>query len=115
LLVCYIYCICFALQVVYQPGSELAQSHIPGFATATPNPPPPIPMPPSHHQHRSLSPAVSVGTLQQTYSNQPAAQQVANYASQAQQPPQASVVPNPYTTHQQPQVHVIEHNYWLFG
>lgn len=63
-------------------------------------------MPPSHHQHRSVSPAA----MQQTYCNQPAAQQVATYASQAQQQPQASVVPNPYSTQQQSQVHVIEHS-----
>lgn len=93
-------------QVVYQSGSEVTQSHIPGFATATPNPPPPIPMPPSHHQHGSVSPAVSVATMQQTYSSQPAAQQVATYASQAQQQPPASVVPNPYSTQQQPQEQV---------
>jgi len=95
-----------AQQVVYQPGGELTQSHIPGFATATPNPPPPIPMPPSHHQHRSVSPAVSVGTMQQTFSNQPAAQQVTSYASQAQQQPPTTVVPNPYSTQQQPQEQV---------
>jgi hypothetical protein len=40
--------------------------------------------------------------MQQTYS-QPAPQQVSSYASQAQQQ-QASVVPNPYSTHKQPQV-----------
>jgi len=102
-------CVYCALQVVYQSGSEITQSHIPGFATATPNPPPPIPMPPSHHQHRSVSPAVSVATMQQTFSNQPAAQQVASYASQAQQQPPASVVPNPYSAQQQPQVFAIEH------
>jgi hypothetical protein len=44
--------------------------------------------------------------MQQTFSNQPATQQVASYASQAQQPP-ASVVPNPYSA--QSQVFAIEH------
>jgi hypothetical protein len=104
------YHVCFVLQVVYQSGSELTQSHIPGFATATPNPPPPIPTPPSHHQHRSISPAVPVAAMQQAYSNQPATQQVATYASQAQQQPQPTVVPNPYTAQQQTQVycHVLE-------
>jgi hypothetical protein len=68
-------------------------------------------MPPSHHQHRSISPAVSVTAMQQTY-NQPATQQVSTYASQTQQP-QTSAVPNPYSTQKQPQVHVIKHYYWL--
>jgi hypothetical protein len=61
-------------------------------------------MPPSHHQHRSISPAVSVATMQQSY-NQPTSQQVSSYASQSQQP-QANVVPNPYSTQKQPQVPV---------
>ncbi|XP_021916689.1 caprin homolog isoform X2 [Zootermopsis nevadensis] len=91
-----------AQQVVYQSGSELTQSHIPGFAATTPNPPPPIPMPPSHHQHRSISPAVPVATLQQTYNQ--SATQVSAYVSQAQQP-QANV-PNPYSTQKQPQEQV---------
>ncbi|KAJ9598514.1 hypothetical protein L9F63_010804, partial [Diploptera punctata] len=76
-------------QVVYQAGTELAQPHIPGFATTTPNPPPPIPMPPSHLPHRSVSPPA----IQQTYSGQPAkqpaytAQTQQMYNTQQQQPP----------------------------
>jgi len=70
-------------------------------------------MPPSHLPHLSVSPVVSVATMQQTFSNQPAAQQVTNYASQAQQQPPTSVVPNPYSAQQQPQVFTIEHEYWL--
>jgi len=50
--------------------------------------------------------------MQQTFSNQPAAQQVASYATQAQQQPPTSVVPNPYSAQQQPQVFAIEHKYW---